>query len=1757
MLFVFFFLTKLAEIDVKFEELLSEYEITENGNQMNNLEDRMKTLQNELTRKYLDEHDIPVESLWALDQVTGYVDLSLTERFSVLEAVVKVTLDGDPDFEDLTTRQDKKIEFLLTLQDQLHVSNPTLAGRVLVNVLQITSQLTQAGKESLGLILFNNIWTPAEIKLFIGSASSMDQEEVTRILHKACTYRLSCELARSALHHYDPVSYIQDHVLCEADKDIYAVLAEIEDKNYSEDVASQLGYVLQYVAEVLPSCQGEDITDKMIRYGIRMMVSLDSSEPHSYCETLKEILILLSMAVKKCTTFTTRSGEEVPGYFPRLTQLASLLLLLLPQEQERQGCLLEIGTGEGKTCVLAMFATIQAVRGTAVDVVTSSPVLALRDQEEWKELYAMFGVTSSTVPPSYQKSSSVEDHDKLLEDAYRKQVVYGTVSTFAADILKQEFEKTSTRGGRKFECVVVDEVDYMTLDSGVQVTFLSHQASGLRHVEQVLASIWAVVSACRPIEMFASGEIQWTTRIQCFHKAAKQSVIGSESEDFSENDVLLLGAEMGFYSQQDVDECNKAMSETENGGTEDEKWKAIEKIMVKVGPKEQHELLCELQRKISNVPVVDCYSLLNNKAQVCEKENPRSEPDVRLLLLQNGRTCEIMSEKELIDTTVDTLTHRIRYSSECSLDSAEESKGSIVIPSFLKEYIENQLPIFAENALKAILMTPGREYMIDRSPEGDRAASTSDHHQYDAIIPVDFQASGVLEKNKRWGDGLQQFLEMKHQLALSQLSTVTNYMSNVQFFKRYLSGKGIFGVSGTLGGEADKAFLGRQYKTAIYVVPAHRHNKLVELPAVQVTGGNAEWIQVICETAWRAADVGQVVLIICEDVKTADELKTKMRVQERRPDQITMYTISERHNIEKQNFGQGTIIIATNLGGRGTDIHVQEEVNECGGLFVLLTYFPGSQRVERQAFGRTARKGNPGMVQMILSQNQLATAYQGHSIETMRQLREENEVSCLDSRERNELFEIEMKERLFSIFCEFLCHFDGRYTQEEKMDIVQKRFRDIPECFKSYQEKFDYQTALGALKESWAFWLILHEQHISRHDDINTLSEDLLKHLKETASRLLHGRSSNFYDYSELAQRRTDIHRIKKKNDYGALRYWQRAAACDPFYSAVALYNQAYITMNMQKDNYITEAKSLLEKCLTAVDVYLTESTNTMTFCNLSVTKDFTPHHSISNLQTQIMARMNVFKSWKGYIESALKSLEQIKGSKGEAIAEDSSVYSLSTNKDHITTKELIALDEVGLCIVFEVKKKPEFSIDALLCCGLGLLQVAAGVLVCALSYGSACQFGLGLISEGVSDMISGFKGILQGGFDWAQWAISKAISIGVSLVFGGLSRIKRAVSAVRSGAKGLIVGAKSASVITTKQCFKQAGKYAVQEVAKQGCVTALNYAADVGLRAFFKKVLENFFNKKASSMIRANRDLDKVLTDYICSGVSKTAMEQQFTQLKIEEFSEKQMRQSVHEITTGVIPSLTMGCTQFCQVQNTLSELFGSVIQHVEDKQVQKGLQTVIKTLEMSKYVAQLIQSFPTEFVINQNFVPQLLTALNHLPQVKDEQDERHQLPEVKRLKNEFMNIIAESVSHSFVESCSALLCSLTTRMCMGKINSAAGSAVSNLLDRADTQSFFDNQLYKHQMKEAIQHPPPVAVSEADEDLDRYIEEISDVNRPATSLDIHVLTESDALQGRSVRVITVDQHGNKLSEDYYQGKNSSADDIVLQLTKDPEHSHQ
>ena len=209
----------------------------------------------------------------------------------------------------------------------------------------------------------------------------------------------------------------------------------------------------------------------------RELERIHHSEQKDGIEVLSSCLAVTSIALYICK-----------GFWASNTQLVSYSLLIARGRKEK-GRLLEISTGEGKSCVIARVAATYALLVRAVDIVTSSPVLSQRDAEEWREFYKTLELDADC---------NVEDNREEDIQCYTCPIVYGTVETFARDILKTELlvGLLDVDNSRKCDIVIVDEIDSMLIDQGMQCTYLSHNVDSVRlhHTEPILVLIWIHVS---------------------------------------------------------------------------------------------------------------------------------------------------------------------------------------------------------------------------------------------------------------------------------------------------------------------------------------------------------------------------------------------------------------------------------------------------------------------------------------------------------------------------------------------------------------------------------------------------------------------------------------------------------------------------------------------------------------------------------------------------------------------------------------------------------------------------------------------------------------------------------------------------------------------------------------------------------------------------------------------------------------------------------------------------------------------------------------------------------------------------------------------------------------------------------------------------------------------------------------------------------------------------------------------------------------
>jgi preprotein translocase subunit SecA/tetratricopeptide (TPR) repeat protein len=172
------------------------------------------------------------------------------------------------------------------------------------------------------------------------------------------------------------------------------------------------------------------------------------------------------------------------GFRLRNTQILAALIFF--HNQNNHGRLCQIQTGEGKTIIVALLAVIRALQGHKVDVITSNSLLAADGVKEMKKFYSVFGLTVST-------NNVDEESNDQGKIGYTADILYGTISNFQFDYLKDTFEGFNLRSEREFGQVILDEVDSMLVDNGGHIAKLASPYPGMESLRYIYIKIWEEV----------------------------------------------------------------------------------------------------------------------------------------------------------------------------------------------------------------------------------------------------------------------------------------------------------------------------------------------------------------------------------------------------------------------------------------------------------------------------------------------------------------------------------------------------------------------------------------------------------------------------------------------------------------------------------------------------------------------------------------------------------------------------------------------------------------------------------------------------------------------------------------------------------------------------------------------------------------------------------------------------------------------------------------------------------------------------------------------------------------------------------------------------------------------------------------------------------------------------------------------------------------------------------------------------------------
>ena len=228
------------------------------------------------------------------------------------------------------------------------------------------------------------------------------------------------------------------------------------------------------------------------------------------------------------------------------------------------------------------------------------------------------------------------------------------------------------------------------------------------------------------------------------------------------------------------------------------------------------------------------------------------------------------------------------------------------------------------------------------------------------VMIVDEQTGRIME-GRRYSDGLHQAIEAKERVKVEAATQTFATITLQNYFRMYHKLAGMTGTAETEAGEFWDI-----YKLDVVVIPTNKPIARIDMNDRVYKTKRAKYNAVIKEIEDLVAD-GRPVLVGTTSVEIS-ELLSKMLTIRKLPHQVLNAKLHQKEaDIVAQAGRPGTITIATNMAGRGTDIKLTPEAKAAGGLAIIGTERHESRRIDRQLRGRSGRQGDPGSSVFFIS----------------------------------------------------------------------------------------------------------------------------------------------------------------------------------------------------------------------------------------------------------------------------------------------------------------------------------------------------------------------------------------------------------------------------------------------------------------------------------------------------------------------------------------------------------------------------------------------------------------------------------------------------------------------------------------------------------------------------------------------------------------------------------------------------------------------
>ncbi|MBI3875765.1 MAG: preprotein translocase subunit SecA [Verrucomicrobia bacterium] len=571
------------------------------------------------------------------------------------------------------------------------------------------------------------------------------------------------------------------------------------------------------------------------------------------------------------------------------------------------GKIAEMATGEGKTLVATLPVYLNALTGRGVHVVTVNDYLALRDSEWMGAVYKFLGLTVGCIlhdqPPSVRR------------EQYNCDITYGTNAEFGFDYLRDNGMATSAeeqvQRGHYF--AIVDEVDSILIDEARTPLIISGPA----------------VAAA---ENKNYGEL----------KPAIESLVRAQQrlcERFlSEADALikkLRPAEANTPPAQNPDAV--------------EREAGMLLYRVKTGqPKSQG--LMRLLEDPENLKLMNAYELELHTDQ---------------------KKVELFAQKEELFFAIEEKSHEADLSEKGRKLLSPDDPDAFVMPDIITAF--HEIDHGAETDARKRLELKAK-IQSDFEAKAEKIHTISQllkayclyerEVQYvvleNKVIIVD-EHTGRLMTGRRWSDGLHQSVEAKEGVEIERETQTLATITIQNYFRLYHK---LAGMTGTAETEAQEFM--DIYELGCLVIPTNRPVARQDRNDSVYKTRREKYSAVIAEIQQVHA-AGRPILVGTISVDVSEQLSKMLKKVGIIHSVLNAKYHEQEAEIVARAGQRGSVTIATNMAGRGTDIKLGSGVADLGGLHVLATERHEARRIERQLRGRCARQGDPGSSHFFLS----------------------------------------------------------------------------------------------------------------------------------------------------------------------------------------------------------------------------------------------------------------------------------------------------------------------------------------------------------------------------------------------------------------------------------------------------------------------------------------------------------------------------------------------------------------------------------------------------------------------------------------------------------------------------------------------------------------------------------------------------------------------------------------------------------------------